>query len=165
MHPAEIRTFMDYNSWANDRILAQATKLTHQQFTAPHPVSFKSLRGTLVHIYGAEWAWRKRMQEGVSPKALPGEEDFPTLEALRESWDAQRAMMGLLLEGLTEAKLASSFRYLRTGTNEEYATPHWQALLHVVNHGTQYRSEAGVILSGYGHSPGDLDFMLYVRSI
>ena len=39
----------------------------------------------------------------------------------------------------------------------------WNLLVHVVNHGTQFRAEAAVALTDYGHSPGDLDLLLYFR--
>jgi uncharacterized damage-inducible protein DinB len=42
-------------------------------------------------------------------------------------------------------------------------TPLSQILLHLVNHGTQFRSEAGMILSAWGYSPGDLDMIFYLR--
>jgi len=46
-----------------------------------------------------------------------------------------------------------------------FETVLWQALSHVVNHGTQTRSEEAVILTSYGHSPTDLDFTVYLRQL
>jgi uncharacterized damage-inducible protein DinB len=42
---------------------------------------------------------------------------------------------------------------------------YWQALAHVVNHGTQHRAEAAALLTTAGHSPGDLDMVDYVETL
>jgi len=34
--------------------------------------------------------------------------------------------------------------------------------VHVVNHGTQHRSESAALLMRFGRSPGDMDFTLYL---
>ncbi len=40
-----------------------------------------------------------------------------------------------------------------------FTVPRWLILSHVVNHGTQHRSEVGRYLTECDHSPGDLDLL------
>ena len=161
MNITAIHSLFDYNYWVNERILKTAAGLPSEHFTSPAPVSHGSLRGTLVHALSAEWAWRERCQ-GSSPTGLPVEDDFPDIESLvRRSREEEKAMRSYLA-GLSDEDLTSIIRYSRTeGT--WFETPLWQILLHVINHGTQSRSEAAVILTQFGHSPGDLDYMIFLR--
>ena len=66
------------------------------------------------------------------------------------------------LAGLTDDDLIGIVRYTTdTGLQRERVL--WHCLLHVVNHGTQHRSEAAALLTEYGHSPGDLDFTMFLN--
>ena len=151
-----------YNYWANGLILKAAGAAGEDLYRAPAQVSFGSLQGTLVHILSAEWLWRLRCQEGQSPSFHLKKEDFPTLRSLGERWLGEEQKMLAYLAGLKDSSFERKIRYTNT-VGEDFSTPLWQILLHVVNHGTQFRSEAAVVLTGAGHSPGDLDLIRYVR--
>ncbi len=161
MKIAEIHSLFNYNYWVNQRILEAAAGLSPEQFSAPAGVSHGSLRSTLVHAFGAELVWRIRCQ-GSSPQGLLSEEDFPDLETLVRRWREEEGEMRSYLGGLTDHDLVGTITYSRT-EGETYETPLWQILVHVINHGTQSRSEAAVLLTQLGHSPGDLDYMIFLR--
>lgn len=66
-----------------------------------------------------------------------------------------------LLEKLSEAELDAVIHF--TGRDGQPASLIvWQALLQALVHGVQHRSEAGLILTQLGQSPGDIDFVLFV---
>lgn len=162
MRKEEIALLFRYNEWANRQVLDAAGKLPADEISATAPVSHGSLLGTLAHVLAAEWMWRTRCQEGVSPPALPSGADFPTLAALRGRWEEEMAATRNYVAQLDENRLQDPVRYTNT-KGALFETPLWQILLHIVNHGTQYRSEAAVLLTEYRASPGDLDLIAFVR--
>ncbi len=158
-----IQTMLAYNSWANARVLDAAARLTEHEYNEPLPGLVQgSIRGALVHVYAAEHVWRVRWAEGISPTALPWEDDLPTLHDLREVWAVEQEKWDVLTASLTSAELEKDIHYKTTG-GTEWATPLWQILLHVVNHGTQFRSEATVALKAAGFYPGDINTMAFLR--
>jgi uncharacterized damage-inducible protein DinB len=155
----DIRLMYEYNFWANRRILGACTKLSQTQFSAPSTTSAESLRGALVHTLDAEYGWRMRFQHDQGSDIL-AETDFPTVEALQERWQVEENDMRVYLASLHDDELNSVLRYpIPEG---ERARVLWHCLYHVVNHGTQHRSEVAVILTEYGHSPGDMDFTVFL---
>jgi uncharacterized damage-inducible protein DinB len=162
MNHDDIATLFDYNYWATGRILAATAAVTPEQYAAPAPLSHGSLRGTLVHTLGAEINWRLRCQEGISPTALLAETELPTLEALQARWQAEERAMRAYVASLTDDALLRIVKY-KNLKGVPYENVLWTLLAHVVNHGTQSRSEAAVGLTMLGHSPGDLDLILFLR--
>ncbi len=162
MNKDDILTLYDYNYWANARVLNAAARVTPEQFMAPANLSHGSLRGALVHTLAAEVVWRLRCQEGVSLAALPSDGEFPTLDAIRARWQAEEHAMRAYLTALTDEAFGRAVKY-KTTKGAPHENVLWHLLAHVVNHGTQFRSEAGVALTGYGQSPGDLDMLAFFR--
>ena len=162
MQKTEILSLYAYNRWANRRILEATKQISPGQFLAPAPVSFGSLRGTLVHLLGAETLWRKRCQDKISPSVLLAEEQLPTFDLLREYWQEEENAWQAFLNDLSDEALHRVVHYTSM-KGVPFETVLWQILLHVVNHGTQCRSEAAVVLTSYNQSPGDLDYILFLR--
>jgi uncharacterized damage-inducible protein DinB len=157
-----IRTLFDYVCWVNARIFRAALQVTPEQFTAANTSSYGSLRGTLVHTLRSEMIWRRRLQGDPMPTGIPVETDFPTPQALHATWLAEEPLMRAYLATLTEADLQAMASYKNT-KGEPFQNAPWAILAHVVNHGTQHRAEAAAMLTDFGHSPGDIDMILYFR--
>jgi uncharacterized damage-inducible protein DinB len=160
MNVQDILTLYDYNYWATRRILTAGAQVSRDQFVAPSAHSHGGLRGTLVHALDAEYGWRMLCQHYTTTPDM-AEATFPTLQALEQRWREEEQAMRAYLGSLTDVELAGHVRYT-TGSGQVHERVLWHCLLHIVNHGTQHRSEAAAILTGYGHSPGDLDFMLFL---
>ncbi|MEP7137191.1 MAG: DinB family protein [Chloroflexota bacterium] len=162
MNKNEIFTFYDYNYWANARVLNAATKVSPDQFIAPANLSHGSLRGALVHTFGAEVVWRMRCQESISPPAMSSETEFPTVEGLHARWHEEEQKMRAYLASLTDDQFQQSVKY-QTTKGIPFEGVLWRLLVHLVNHGTQFRAESGIALTAYRQSPGDLDMIVFFR--
>jgi uncharacterized damage-inducible protein DinB len=155
-----IRNLYDYNAWANTRILDRAAALTPAQLLAPGGASFDSVRDTLVHTMGAQWLYLERWH-GRSPRAMPDAKTFADLAAIRSRWDEIERDTQAFVAALDDTQLAAPLSYVNT-QGETWTYPLWQQMIHQVNHATQHRSEAAVLLTQLGHSPGWLDLLYFV---
>lgn len=160
----EIQFLYSYNYWARDRLLDQAARLSTSQFIEHQSYGHGSIRNDLVHILSAEWIWRVRCQEKISPKSLLQFEDFPSVEHLQARWRQEEDQMFEFLRTLSEREIEGVVTYRRTG-GESRANVLWHVLLHIINHGTEHRSQVAAELTAFGYSPGDLDFIHFLRAV
>ncbi|MGB7338328.1 MAG: DinB family protein [Phototrophicaceae bacterium] len=156
----DIKLMFNYNYWANQQILAQAAKLSTAELYAPTSVSWNSLGGTLIHTMDAEYGWRVMLDtRGSTPLLTP--DDFSDLDAIIQRWQIEETAMWDYLNRLSDKNINDMIHYSGDGYSRSRIV--WHCLLHVVNHGTQHRSECAVMLTNLGHSPGEIDFTVYLN--
>jgi uncharacterized damage-inducible protein DinB len=154
-----IRELYNYNHWANQRATSSVTPLTNEMFIRSMGNSFGSVRDTLAHILGAEWIWLERWL-GRSPKALLSASDFPTVEALRQRWEAVRHDQNQYIQTLVPDRLQEEVSYINT-KGERYAYALWRQMVHVVNHSSYHRGQITTLLRQMGAEPMSTDLLVY----
>lgn len=155
-----VRTLYRYSAWATARILEKAAGLRADELAAPSGASFSTVRETLVHIMAAQSLWLARWK-GTSPTALLDAREFPDLATIRARWAEIEGDTQRFVAGLSDGDLARVVEYRNT-RGERWAYPLWQQVVHQVNHATQHRGEVAAALTELGHSPGDLDLLIYI---
>jgi uncharacterized damage-inducible protein DinB len=147
----DLRTLLDFHYWARDRILDAVEPLMPEQFTRDLGNSFRSIRDTLAHTYGAEWVWYSRWQ-GVSPTAFQPFDRFGDVATIRTAWTEHEKKVRAFVAGLDEDGINRRFDYtLFNGTAS--TSVFWQMLQHVVNHGTYHRGQVTTMLRQLGAAP------------
>ena len=164
MNIRDILTLYDYNAWANRQILAACARVSQEQFLDAPTNSAGSLRDTLVHTLDSERAWQMLCQHSTLDGFRDLEEAaFPTVAVLTERWHEEEQAMRDYLAQLADGDLDGYVRYT-TPEGDRRERVLWHCLVHSINHGTQHRSEAAVMLTDYGCSPGGLDLTLFLNS-
>jgi uncharacterized damage-inducible protein DinB len=156
MQVDEIRWLFAYDRWATRRVLAVLDGVDPAVWSQTNVIGERGLGGILVHHLGASMRWRIAFEtEGEGEGPHPEHEPLPTVEGLRERWEAEWVSVDAWLPTLTDGFIGY--------TNE--GVPVWQMLIHVVNHGTQHRAEAAALLTAEGRSPGELDLVVYAEEL
>ena len=152
----------EYHHWAGDRAFDAVASLTAAQLDREWGGSFKTPRGLLSHILGAELVWLQRWQ-GMSPKAIA---PFPPSYTGREfanEWRKVKVGQRDVLDEMSQDRLSSDFTY--TNLKGETATFNFAEILqHVVNHGTYHRGQITHLLRDLGLEAPSTDYILFIRS-
>ncbi|HZP58520.1 MAG TPA: DinB family protein [Dehalococcoidia bacterium] len=151
----QARELIGFNEWANARVLDAAARLTVEQLTAPQLEGSLSILDALAHLAGAQMIWLERFR-GARGEWPPS----PGVAELRARFDASHDDLRAFAGTLTDADWDRVIEY-RSTKGDPYSRPLGLLVTHLVNHGTQHRSEVALALTALGHSPGELDYLYY----
>ena len=161
-----LRLQYDYNRWSNQRIVDAVAKLTPQQLNEPGHAGRGSVHETLLHLISAQDRWRLRWDPSVRPEEVERytltPTDAPDAAALRAKLEEADRKLQQFVGSLSDEDLTKVFSVVRPDGSKN-SHPLWQTMQHLLNHGTQHRSEVAAMLTGFGQSPGDMDLVVYLR--
>ena len=161
MHKFDIVTLISYTFWADMRVLSACEQVSSEDFVrkvSPDP-GWHSLRGTLVHALDTAYGWRMALQE-LEDTGVVDESQFTNVANLKKRWENEMKAWLEYVTKLTDDELNAI--WWSQGTSQR---TRWQTIMHVVNDLTHHRSEAAAMLTGYGQSPGELDFDQYIVDV
>jgi uncharacterized damage-inducible protein DinB len=150
-----LMAFVRFHAWANDLILTTAAGLSDDEFRRPANLDHGTAFDTVRHLVDVDWSWHEFcIGHNVGDKYVWDFghvlDDLPSLHKFCLEEDER---LRHYVESLDEAALNESL------SPSESFEPRWLIIAHVVNHGTQHRSELARYLTECGHSPGDLDLL------
>jgi uncharacterized damage-inducible protein DinB len=145
-----------FHAWANDRILTTAAGLSDEELRRAEVLDHGSAFETLRHLVDVDWSWREFcIGNDVGDTYVWDHgfvlDDLPAIQAFCLEEDAR---LRSYVESLDGSALNEPVKM-----SADDVVPRWLIVAHVVNHGTQHRSELARYSTECGHSPGDLDLL------
>jgi len=163
----EVQLLYEFDRWANKRVLQAASTLTAVQFARDLGGSFRSVRDTLVHIIGSEWAWLTYWNEPSPSSAFladlwPREDAlfnpnaFPDLAAVQLKWaDVEREQLQFV-NRVTNESLERMLPVRETQITLA------QLMQHLANHSTYHRGQIALMMRQLAAKPLATDFALFL---
>jgi uncharacterized damage-inducible protein DinB len=152
---------LQFHRWATQRIVEAARPLSSEAFHKDHGTSFKSIFGTLAHIYQADSTWFGRIHGNPDSQTMnyPPKSDLAGLTA---DWFVllDRAVEWSLK--LNEAQWNDIISY-KDSKGNSHQTPLLPIVMHLVNHGSYHRGQVASLLRQSGVTPPSTDLILFYR--
>lgn len=162
----------EYNLKANARLMEILGTVSEPVLVKEMGSYYKTVLGTLEHVFIAEMGWLRRFNGFFSYPSLAGAwlvtADGELVKAKAAGspkelfallHDADLLMVGFAKE-LDEAELDERVRY-KTLRGEDMQRRYWNTIVHILNHGTHHRGEISAMLDMQGVANDYSGFNLY----
>jgi uncharacterized damage-inducible protein DinB len=163
----DIQLVYEYDRWANNRALHAASTLNAEEFTRDLGGSFRSVRDTLVHIVGSQWAWLTYWKEPSPSSAFLADlwtrEDalfnpsaFPELPAVQLKWAEVEREQVEFVNRVTNESLQRMLPVLETQISLVHL------MQHLANHSTYHRGQVALMMRQLAAKPLATDFAMFL---
>jgi uncharacterized damage-inducible protein DinB len=149
MNSARAEKLLQYDYWANSRIISTLESVTY-------PADGEVII-TLSHIVGAKQIWYNRIMSIPSGKELMNSVE---LEILKKSNDTLRLLWSDLIHKHDPAEKLIKYENF---SGESFSSLLSDIITHVVNHGTYHRGQIARILREKGFTPPSTDYIVFSR--
>ena len=148
----------DYHYWANERLWQSIAALSEEQYTGADGDGGPSVRALCVRMVATENLWINYLWHGGVE--FLDETHLPTRALLREEWKALEEEIRDFLDELSPADL--NRRVTPPFLKPEASLKVWEALLQVINHGTETRAQVRLRLDRIGTTTAVQDSLSFV---
>jgi uncharacterized damage-inducible protein DinB len=163
----DIQLLYEFDRWANNRVLKTVATLNPEEFTRDLGGSFRSVRDTLVHIVGCEWAWLACWKEPSPTSAFVTEiwarngslfnpNTYPDFAAVQSKWaEVERDQIDFV-SGVTNESLERKIPVLTSHISLAHL------LQHLANHSTYHRGQISLMMRQLSAAPCATDFAMFM---
>jgi len=147
----------DYNRWMDRKLYEVCSRIPDDERKKDMGAFFKSIHGTLNHIYYGDTAWLERLRDNkFAPRTLGVDifEDFKDLRAAQEKIDLELIEWA---KTLSRDYLDSEYEYISNVDGISRTLPRWILVAHMFNHQTHHRGQLTTLIMQLGIDPGITD--------
>ena len=153
------RMMARYNIWQNHSLYTAAETLTDAQRAEDRGAFFRSIEGTLCHLYWGDAIWMARFTGGELPQRT-----IAQTVAFDGGWEALKPARNALdhriaewAAALSEDELAGALTWHSGAIGRTLTRPRSELVVHFFNHQTHHRGQVHALLTSFGARPDDTD--------